>query len=57
MVIVTVDTATPSTARVGADSITVNVSSASTAPSPATVTVMSWDVCPAVNVTVPEVAV
>ena len=55
--IVTVDVVAPRVAPEGADSTTVNVSSASTAPSPATVTVMSWDVCPAVNVTVPEAAV
>ena len=57
LVIVTVDVVAPREAPEGADSVTVNVSSASTAPSPATVTMMSWDVCPAVNVTVPETAV
>ena len=57
LVIVTVDVAVPTVAPDGADSVTVNVSSASAAVSPVTMTVMSWEVWPAVNVTVPEVAV
>ena len=41
LVIVTVDTAAPNVAPTGADSVTVNVSSTSTAESPATETMMS----------------
>ena len=41
LVIVTVDVAVPNVAPVGADNVTVNVSSASTVASPATETMMS----------------
>ena len=57
LVIVTVDTAAPNVAPEAADSVTVNVSSASTVVSPSSVTLTCWEVCPAVNVTVPEAAV
>jgi hypothetical protein len=41
LVIVTVDVAAPSEAPEGADSVTANVSAASTVASPKTVTIMS----------------
>ena len=40
----------------GFDSVTVNVSSDSTAVSPITPTLTVWEVCPAAKVTVPEPA-
>ena len=58
LVIVTVDVlAAPRVAPDGADRVTVNVSSASAAASPATVTLTRLEVWPAVKVTVPEAAV
>jgi hypothetical protein len=58
LVIVTVDLlAAPRVAPDGADSVTVNVSSASTVASPATATLICLAVWPALNVTVPEAAV
>jgi hypothetical protein len=57
LVIVIVDVAVPRVAPDGADRVTVNVSSASTAASLVTVTLTCLEVCPAVNVTVPEAAV
>ena len=57
LVIVAVDVAVPRVASDGADSVTVNVSSGSTATSPSTVTLTCWEVCPAAKVTVPEAAV
>ena len=57
LVIFTVDAAVPRVAPDGADNVTVNVSSASTRPSPSIETVICWEVCPAANVTVPETAV
>ena len=56
LVIVTVDVAAPNVAPEAADSVTVNVSSASIVASPATETFTCWEVCPAVNVTVPAAA-
>ena len=49
--------AAPRVAPDGADRVTVNVSSASAAASPATVTLTRLEVWPAVKVTVPEAAV
>ena len=49
--------AVPKTAFVGADNVTVNVSSGSTVASPAIATLMVLDVSPAAKVTVPEVDV
>jgi hypothetical protein len=58
LVIVTADVlAAPRVAPDGADSVTVNVSSASAAASPSTVTLTCREVWPALNVTVPEAAV
>ena len=58
LVIVTVDVfAAPRVAPDGAERVSVNVSSASAAASPATVTLTCWEVWPALKVTVPEAAV
>ena len=57
LVIVPVAVARPMVAPDGFDSVRVKVSVGSTAVSPWTAMVMTWDTCPAANVTVPVLAV